>query len=465
MRKKLKWSGSFSFLVILMVLAGCSQDASVETEPAQQEVPVQVAPVEYGSLSGSNQLTGTVEPEDNVEVTAPTSAEITEIYVEQGDTVQQGETIAQLDDSQEQNTVQQQQASVDQAQAGLASAETGVTTARQNRDQAVAALEQAQASLEEARQNQGNSQDNAQYQVENAELALEQTQQSFNRVSELYEAGLTSQQNYEDAQNAVENARLSLEQARLGQTQAESEVGLASLEASVDQAETGVEIAETSIDNAQASVSQAQATVDQAVASLESSQDNAADKVITAPVSGEVTDVALEVGQMASPQSPFATIVSTNNLNATVNVLPDQLNNLNVGDEVEIEVDGSEETYTGTISYISPVGNDSGLFTVEAEIPNPGENVLPGMVATIIVDEVMASNSYIVPTESIVTQGETDSVYVIRDGAAHQVEVQVNHTESTQTAVSGEFQENEQVVISGQNLLEDGNPVQIMEEE
>src|SRR5699024_7820645 len=117
------------------------------------------------------------------------------------------------------------------------------------------------------------------------------------------------------------------------------------------------------------------------------------------------------------------------------------------------------------VSYISSISTGSGLFAVEADLDSKDKEIRPGMVASIELDEVLVADSILVPTDAIIQQEGLDVVFIVENNEAVRKEVEVIRYGTDQTAVVGDLGENDKVVISGQNLLEDGNAVKIMEEE
>lgn len=451
-------------LIVALFLVGCSEEASGPEE--EQVIPVRVEGVTFGTLSGSNTLSGTIIADDEAEITPNSVGEIQKINVKKGDKVDKGEVIAELDNFDERNQLEQQQAALKQAQASLKQAENGKATAENNLRNSEASLKQAEASLEEARESRGDNLDNIEFEIKNAELALEQTEQSYNRVKQLYEAGLASEVEYEEAKDGLDKAKLAVDQAKLQQQQAGSEIGLKSLEASVDQARIGIDTAKDSIRDAEISVEQAQASVEQAQLNVEAAQDKLDDKLIKAPIAGEITDVAFKVGEMANQQEPFAVIVSLDQVKVSVNIMPEMLDLFNLDDEIKVKVGSdSEEEYTAVVSYVSAVSSGSGLFTVEADLDSEKRKIRPGMVARVEMDEVLVADSILVPTDAIIQQEGLDVVFVIEDGVARRKEVEIIRYGTENTAVGGDLIEGEQVVTSGQNLLEDEDLVKIMEED
>ncbi len=464
MRKNTRLIGALSIAVSIILLTGCGPK---EPAPAaeEREIPVEVAPVTFGVLSDSNQLTGTIEAENEVNVMPKAAGEITKIFVEKGDIVQKGDVIAQLDDTTEKNAVKQQQASLEQAQASLKSAKNAKKRAQSSYEQSAISLKSAETALEQARQSQQDNIKNMDIQVNNAQSTWETANKNLTRMKSLHDAGLVSLQEYESAVSTEKSAKNALEQAKLSREQAEREINLKSSEAQVDQAKINLDISQSALNDAEIGVSQAQISVEQAQLSLESAMERLDDKIIKATIAGEITDVTGKVGAMASNASSFATIVSTEAVKLNVNISSNLLSSFNIGDEVNVKVSGLEGTFKGTVSYVSTISTGYGLFTVEVTIDNKDKQIKPGMIGSVIIEEIKEENSLIIPTTAITHKEGKSVVFVISDNRAVMKEVEVGQSSADYTAVTGDLKENDQIVISGQNLLEDGNLVKIMKED
>ncbi|WP_421663175.1 efflux RND transporter periplasmic adaptor subunit [Lysinibacillus telephonicus] len=466
MRKNNKLFGALSIVASAIILTACSgQQENQVGEEQEKALPVEVAPVTYGVLTDSNQLTGTIEAENEVNVMPKAAGEIVNIYVEKGDIVQKGDVIAQLDDTNEQNAVKQQRTSLEQAKTSLQSAQNAKSRAQTSYEQSANSLKSAKTALEQAKQNQEDNIKNLDIQLDNAQSSWETAQKNLTRSKTLYDQGLIPLQEYESAVSTEKSAKNALEQAKLSKEQAQRESNLKAQEEAVEQAELNLEIAETSLKDAEIGVQQAQISVDQAQLNLDTTMENLDDKVIKATISGEVTDVVGEVGEMASNGSTFATIVSTDLVKLNISISSNLFNSFNVGDEVDVKVAGLEDDFKGTVTYISSVSTGYGLFSVEIEIDNSDKKIRPGMVASVIVEEIKEDNSLIIPTTAITTKESKSVVFIISDGRAVMKEVEVGLSNTEFTSVSGDLKENDQIVVSGQYLLEDGNLVEIMEED
>ena len=236
-KQKAKIVGALLTLVSLILLVGCNQQQDAAEAP-ETEIPVKVSKVTFGALTDSDELTGTIIPENEVSVLPKAIGEIKQIYVKKGDMVKKGDILAKLDDSAERNALQQQQKSLEQAKASLQSAVNGKSRAQSSYKQSEASLKSAEASLRQAKENLKN----LDFQIQNARSSWEQAEKNLNRMRALYDEGLISLQDYENAQNAEKSAKIALEQAELSKSTTETE-GIAMQEVAVEQAKVNVELA------------------------------------------------------------------------------------------------------------------------------------------------------------------------------------------------------------------------------
>ncbi|GAB5381043.1 MAG: efflux RND transporter periplasmic adaptor subunit [Aliiglaciecola sp.] len=103
-------------LIASMQLSGCGQaeaenDLVEETEQAKViPIPVEVDSVEVGSISSNYKTTAVLEAKEEAFVVARASGIIEEIYVEEGDYVEKGQVLAQLEPERYQLNLQRAQA-------------------------------------------------------------------------------------------------------------------------------------------------------------------------------------------------------------------------------------------------------------------------------------------------------------------------------------------------------------------
>jgi membrane fusion protein (multidrug efflux system) len=152
----------------------------------------------------------------------------------------------------------------------------------------------------------------------------------------------------------------------------------------------------------------ASAAIEQARANLEAARLNLSYCVITAPVTGEVMQKAVELGQIVQPGQPLMAIVPLHGVWVTANFKETQLAKVHPGQRAEVKADmyggkaivgrvDSIAGATGSRTSLLPPENATGNFVkVVQRIPvrimfdqlPPGVVLRPGMnvVATIITE-------------------------------------------------------------------------------
>jgi membrane fusion protein (multidrug efflux system) len=95
-------------------------------------------------------------------------------------------------------------------------------------------------------------------------------------------------------------------------------------------------------------------------------------------------------------------------------------------------------------------------LTVEAEVPNSDGLLKPGQFATVRITQSQPENAVMVTTSAIKAEGDTNKVYVIKDGVAHERLVQTGLLEGDTIQIKQGLQEGEVVATSGFGQLQDG---------
>jgi RND family efflux transporter MFP subunit len=489
----------------MLVTAGCNKPE--EAAKTISEIPVAVTDITGGSLNDNTLITGTIKPGKDVELMPTNPGELVSVSVKKGDTVTKGQVLAKLDTSDYELGLKQAQASLSRAKNGeervkstLNRAKNGQARAQETYKQAQGAaklaedglrqaeisLRQAEANMAQAKNGRTDGMEGASYNLENAKNQWEDAKRNLARVQGLFEEGLTSQQQLDQAKTAEMQANIAYQQAQLSEKQASREDNLAVLQTSIEQAKVGIDRAKKAIEDAETNenlaaigmkeadiaaeeaavaVQDAAIAVKEAQIGVEQAQKKIDDMIIKAPVAGEVLDVMAETGEFVSNQTPFARLVSADVLHLEALVTPEQMFTLEEGDSAEVNIPSLKTAVNGTVTYISPTAEQSGLFKVEIQLPNENRQIRPGMVAQLNLKEVLVADSFLVPTEAVVEKDDKAYIFVIAKGKAVQKEVEVVRAETDFTAINGSVSKGEKVVVKGQNLLKDGDQTRIMKEE
>ena len=236
---------------------------------------------------------------------------------------------------------------------------------------------------------------------------------------------------------------------------------LAAAEAAVVSAQQALAVSQKPFTGFQ--IDAAQIAVDQAQAQVELINQQIGELQLLAPFDGVVTRRWLAPGAKADPNTPIVTVASSEVV-VSLRVEETGIGSLREGQlvsftgpalpgkEVELRVDriapsGDEKTYTFLVQ-LTPTGTFPDLR--------------PGMSgqATILTQR---ENAVLVPKQAVLRHSGQPAIFVIQDDKAVLRRVDVGITDQNNIEIFGGIQVGEQVVVSGHNLLSEGDTVSIVE--
>jgi HlyD family secretion protein len=173
-------------------------------------------------------------------------------------------------------------------------------------------LEQVQANLEELAVQHRLAGTN----VRRAQQDYDYAKTKYERFLDLYQKNATTEQVRDDAKINYDRAKTALESARQAlQSMASKEKGL----------------------EAQAKLLQRQIK----------------DAMVQAPISGTITTRYYDAGETIPPNAPLVEIIDLSRMWTKVYVSETFLPNLRIGQPAQVKIDGTEQTLTGTVAWIS----------------------------------------------------------------------------------------------------------------
>lgn len=317
-KKRIFFIGIPALIIIVFVVA-LSMNRN-----GQQAIPVRTAQAQKQKIVQTVTATGRIQPKTRVKISADVAAKITRLDVKEGDWVEKGQFLVQLD-----------------------------------RERFLAQMESAEANL---RSNEAN-----------ANLVREnmlKTEKDYQRTKELFDKKLESQ-------------------AALDQYYAAFKVEKARYQSALEQ-------------------------VDQARATLKQARDDLSKTTIQAPISGTISRLNKEVGEIALGsqfQEDVIMIISNlTGMEALVDVDENDIVSVHLGDSAAIEVDALPEMqFRGTVSEIansaklsaSGTADQKTEFEVKISIDEPGSRLRPGMTASADIITEIRDSALVVPIQSV----------------------------------------------------------------
>jgi membrane fusion protein (multidrug efflux system) len=129
--------------------------------------------------------------------------------------------------------------------------------------------------------------------------------------------------------------------------------------------------------------------MESAVATLEHdiAQEQLKRRKIVAPFGGSIVEIYLQPGASCEPYKPLVRLVDTKRVYFVGHIEGTAAAGLKTGQEVKIQVLGTEVAVKATISFIAPVVDSaSGLAKVKALVENADGKIRPGLSAKMILE-------------------------------------------------------------------------------
>ncbi len=208
-------------------------------------------------------------------------------------------------------------------------------------------------------------------------------------------------------------------------------------------------------------------TLRQARSSLEQIQNMIGNAIVTAPMTGVIGSLDARAGQLASPGAPLATIIDIDTLDARFSLSESQINQVSLGQSIGVIVRAvSEEPFDGVVTRISPQADPrTREFFVDLSIENGDRRLRAGMTASVQLSQQDIRDALVVSEDAIRYSAQEDYLYVVRDGVARRVTVEVLLSDGLRSAVRGDLQEGDPVIVLGMERVTDGTPIQIVGQE
>ena len=195
-------------------------------------------------------------------------------------------------------------------------------------------------------------------------------------------------------------------------------------------------------------------------ASLADNQVDLDDAVLTAPFSGRISKRYADEGTVISPNAPLFRLVEDQKLEAHIGVPVEMVKDLKHGTQQKVQLNG--KTYESTLKAILPE-LDPVTRTQEVVLalsPEAAQQLVPGQVIRIEIEEPVQMQGFWLPLSALargerglwsayaVIAGSSDSEFVLEKR-----QVEVLHTEGDRVLVRGTLQTGDRIVVDGIHKL------------
>lgn len=390
-------------LVVAFIVKFISSNSKTDNVMASEnKLSVEVYKTELKNRMSGDTYKSTLEAYEQGIISSKISAKVTKVVVENGQYVNEGDTIAVLDDQDIQNSIKT-------ATAQLEVNEKQVNSAEQQ-------LNSTQTSLEKLKIN------------------VDDAQRNYDREKALFDAGAVSQSELDASEKTLNTSK-----------------------ADYNSGQANIEISKASIESAKASV-EAQKV------NIEKLQNDLNNVVIKAPISGVISEKNVNVGQIINQGAVLAKINDISYVFATIQVPQEKINDIKVGKPAEVTLEDNNTVHNGTLDSIDLSGDSTlRVFNCKIKMENSNKELLPGEYAKVNFSNTENNNKVItIPVSSLAGSEGDYYVFINDNGVASKVSVDIGDADENNVEIISGVKEGDEIICTNMSSLKDGCKIDVI---
>ncbi len=402
---------------------------------ASAGLPVEASHPRKGGIERSTTQAASVHAFKHAALYAKVSGYLKVQNVDIGDRVKVGQLLAVIEDPEVDKAVDQNKAALDQARAMVRVADAKIRSAQAAKDAAEAMVKQAETMIVAK--------------VSNQELQEKQ----LVRIHGLVAKGAVEAKLEDEQQDRFDVAK--------------ADVGVAKAE--VLSAKAVVMNKAALVEEAQADLIEAKANVEVAEANLGKAKVMQDYTRITSPYDGVITVRTFHPGDFIRSASdggndPVLAVATTDLMRVVLPIPDTDVPFVDKGDKAKFQIVALPgRTFEGVVSRYSWTEDPSSRnMRTEVDLPNPDGKLREEMYGRMtVVLQAASPDSVTIPSSALLGQSGTGEggVYVVKDGKAHLVKVQVGNDNGVETEILSGLTDDDVVISSYNGSLAEGTPV------
>ena len=482
---------TIGLLIILLIIGGliyATKKHQPKPPPPQMKeiwakdgIPVEVGSVILGDIEDTASITGNINAQDKLSLSAKIPGRVLAVNAREGDNVSAGQIIIVLEQDDARNQLRQAEAAYQTAVAGLSTTKTNAAVTKTQMD---STLEQAKSNLETVKeqlkisQNPARSQERliAENSVKQAMANMDNAESEYKRSERLFKQGAISESSYELARTqftvAQANYNTAKQQLSLIDEGGRTEV--------VSSARNQVKIAEQALRQAKANssvnlmrqeeIKQATAGVQNAKAVLAMAKQNLDNTYVKSTIAGTLSRRMVEPGQIVSPGISLGEVVNLGSIFFQGDVSEKVVAKVKKGQRVDVVIDAVEgRVFNAVVDKVYPSAPTSSRnFPVRIKILNKSSILKDGMFARGNIIIGVVKNALLIPKDAVDDRRGIKVVFTaVKDPKNPQFEISNRHNveiirmnrDFVQIIPNGEIKPGDVVITSGRQNLEDESKI------
>lgn len=431
----------------------------MQVQQEQSIASYQTAAVSRGNLTATIGATGTVRARQSAVIAWQTSGTIGDVPVQEGETVQAGQTLASLKTSSLNQSIILAKSDLLNAQKSLEDLQKSTSNSAKAWEAVLSgrkAVAQAEQAVEKYdRKDYKDKLDKAREDLSKAKDDLKTAQDNFDKYKDYSEDNQTrknAEQDLTDAQLTVNDKQRAVDALVLEKDQAQAALesaraALADTERAYERIKDGPNPDDVAI--LQARIDAAQATL--GLAQLE------------APFAGTVTSSNAAVNDQVNPGTTAFRLDDLSELLVDVRVSEVDINQVQIGQSVTLNFDAIQgKNYDAVVTEVNGSGSASqGVveFVVTVRLTSPDSDVRPGMTAAVNIVVEEFANVIIIPNKAVRVVDGQRVVYVLVNEALEQVKVTLGaSSENNSVVLEGGLNAGDAIVLNPPQVFSTNGP-------
>ena len=381
---------------------------------------------------------------DEYTIDMPVSGTVERIALDVGVEVKAGEVLARVDQYSLERQIEATEALIEQARARI----TGVDVSKPKEQQ----LKSAEVRVGESR----DAAAIARRELEAAQINLTTAEQNYNRISALYEQGIASEADYDEAGRKYRTLKQDLERLKLAERVAEKNLELTQL--------SQHELVD-SVDDNEYMREVYMAEIQRLESELRILRDDLKKTEIKAPVDSVLLEKYIEDSRVLQAGTPLMRLGDMTTIEIESDILSEEVTSISVGDPVEISGKAlGNRTLLGEVTRIYPsgfkkisaLGIEQQRVKILAGFDNSNVHLRPGTSVDIRVITERHDNVVAVPERATFKYDGGWAVFKVNSGKAKLVPVTLGLKNDEWAEILDGVKPGDIIITERKNELEDG---------
>lgn len=188
---------------------------------------------------------------------------------------------------------------------------------------------------------------------------------------------------------------------------------------------------------------------------------NLSDCVLRAPFAGYISKRMVDVGNNVGPGIGCFQLVKIDHIKVKVSVPEKEIASIHIGQSMRFTVAAlGDHSFTGRVKEKGVQANPlSHTYDIKLELQNSGQQLLPGMVCSVMMRTGGSYGNIVIPQEAVLLDGNGTFVWMEKGGKAVKQDITVSDVNDRGTLISSGIAEGDKIIVSGQNKVSEGTKI------